>query len=218
MTPIRVAVVDDHAVVLHGLRLALEPEQDLQVVGEARTGVDAVRMVTETRPDVVLLDVRLGDSYGPDVCRQILATAPNTAVVMLTSYPQDSLVLQSLMAGAKGYVIKDVELAELKRTIRSVHQGNAVLDPKVAGHVISTAADRTARGPADGPARPTARLSAADARIIGLLSDGLTNKEIAVRVGLSPHTVKDHIDRISGALGVRSRVKVVVEALRRGLI
>ena len=214
----RVAVIDDHDVVLKGLRLALESEPDMRLVGEARSADEAVRMVRDSRPDVVLLDVRLGDSYGPEVCRQILAILPEAAVVMLTSYPQDTLVLQSLLAGAKGYVIKDVELGELKRMIRSVHQGNSVLDPKVAGHVISTVAGPTPRRTDRVPARATTLLSAAERQIIALVADGLANKEIAARLGVSAHTVKDRLDRIAAALGVRSRVKIAVEALRRGLI
>lgn len=213
----RVAVIDDHDVVLKGLRLALESEPDMRLVGEARSAAEAVRMVTDSRPDVVLLDVRLGDSYGPEVCRQILAILPEAAVVMLTSYPQDTLVLQSLLAGAKGYVIKDVELGELKRMIRSVNQGNSVLDPKVAGHVISTVAGPTPRRADRAPARATL-LSASERQLIALVAEGLANKEIAARLGMSTHTVKDRLDRIAAALGVRSRVKIAVEALRRGLI
>ena len=216
--PIRVVVVDDHEVVLKGLRLALESERDMRLVGEARSADEALPLITDLRPDVVLLDVRLGDHYGPEVCRRILAELPDTAVVMLTSYPQDTLVLQSLLAGAKGYVIKDVELIELKRMIRSVHKGNAVLDPKVTGHVISTMADPTTPRQADRPARRPALLSSSERQIVALVAEGLPNKEIADRLGLSAHTVKDRLDRIAEALGARSRVKIAVEALRRGLI
>ena len=214
--PIRVVVVDDHEVVLKGLRLALESERDMRLVGEARCADEALPLIRDLRPDVVLLDVRLGDHYGPEVCRRILAELPDTAVVMLTSYPQDTLVLQSLLAGAKGYVIKDVELIELKRMIRSVHKGNAVLDPKVTGHVISTMADPTT--PADKAARRSALLSPSERQIVALVAEGLANKEIAARLGVSAHTVKDRLDRIAEALGIRSRVKIAVEALRRGLI
>lgn len=215
---IRVVVADDHELVRHGLRLTLELEPDILVAGTARTGDEAVRMARDAKPDVVLLDVKLGESHGPDVCRRILAAAPTTAVVMLTNYPQDALVLQSLMAGAKGYVIKDVELTELKRMVRSVYLGNSVLDPKVTRHVISTATSGTERRAKGQPTTSPATISETDTVVIRLLSEGLTNKEIATRLNLSPHTVKDHIETISVALGVRSRVRVVVEALRRGLI
>jgi two-component system NarL family response regulator len=215
MSKIRVVVVDDHAVVRHGLRLLLESEPDMVVENEASTGAEAVQVARETRPDVMVLDVRLGDLDGPEVCRRVLLASPETAVVMLTNYQHDDLVLRSLLAGAKGYVIKDVQLDELKNVIRSVYRGDSVLDPKVTAQLISTVVGG-GRGP--GRRTPTATLSETDLAIIRYLSVGLTNKEISARVHLSPHTVKDHIEKICAVLGVRSRVEVVAEALRRGLI
>jgi DNA-binding NarL/FixJ family response regulator len=216
MTQIRVVVVDDHAVVRHGLRLLLESEPDMVVAGEASSGAEAVQIARETRPDVMVLDVRLGDLDGPEVCRRVLLASPETAVVMLTNYQHDDLVLRSLLAGAKGYVIKDVQLDELRNVIRSVHRGDSVLDPKVTAQLVSTVVGAGGRGP--GRRAPTATLSETDLSIIRYLSVGLTNKEISTRVHLSPHTVKDHIEKICAVLGVRSRVEVVAEALRRGLI
>jgi DNA-binding NarL/FixJ family response regulator len=216
---IRIAVVDDHEVVRHGLRLSLELEPDMMVVGEARTGEDAVHMVTTTRPDVVLLDVRLEGADGPEVCRRILEVAPGTAVVMLTNYIQDGFVLRSLMAGAKGYVIKDVQLSELKKMVRSVYRGGSVLDPKVTGQVILTAKS-AAEAPAVravGPRKMTT-LSDTDLAILRHLSDGLTDKQIAGRIHLSPHTVKDHLEKIRALLDVGSRTEIVATALRRGLV
>ena len=219
MAKIRIAVVDDHEVVRHGLRLSLELEPDMTVVGEARTGEDAVHMVTTGRPDVVLLDVRLEGADGPEVCRRILEVAPGTAVVMLTNYMQDGFVLRSLMAGAKGYVIKDVQLSELKKMVRSVYRGGSVLDPKVTGQVILTA-----KSAAEAPAvRPTGQrkmtaLSDTDLAILRHLSDGLTDKQIAGRIHLSPHTVKDHLEKIRALLDVGSRTEIVATALRRGLV
>jgi DNA-binding NarL/FixJ family response regulator len=216
---IRIAVVDDHEVVRHGLRLSLELEPDMMVVGEARTGEDAVHMVTTTRPDVVLLDVRLEGADGPEVCRRILEVAPGTAVVMLTNYIQDGFVLRSLMAGAKGYVIKDVQLSELKKMVRSVYRGGSVLDPKVTGQVILTAKS-AAEAPAvraAGPRKMTT-LSDTDLAILRHLSDGLTDKQIAGRIHLSPHTVKDHLEKIRALLDVGSRTEIVATALRRGLV
>lgn len=217
MSQIRIVVVDDHEVVRHGLRLALELEPDMVVVGEARTGNDAERMARKTRPHVMLLDVRLEDIEGPDVCRRVLAASPKTAVVMLTTYLHDALVLRSLLAGAKGYVIKDVELAELKKMIRSVYVGNSVLDPKITSHVISTMTRRTE--PQEWTsAKAVSVLSETDLTIIRHLSEGLTTKEIGARVHLSPHTVKDHVEKISEILRARSRAAIVAEALKRGLI
>jgi two-component system response regulator DevR len=216
MAKIRIVVVDDHEVVRHGLRLCLDAEPDMVVVGEAARGDDAVEVARRTRPDIMLLDVRLESVEGPDVCRRVLEVSPKTGVVMLTSYLQDGLVLRSLIAGAKGYLIKDVELLQLKQTIRAVYRGNSVLDPKITDHVIATAA----RTPPD-PKRPASRvtaLSETDVAILRALSEGCTTKQIAARVHLSPHTVKDHIAKIGDVVGVRSRPRIVADAVRRGLI
>ena len=219
MATIRIAVADDHQVVRHGLRLSLELEPDMVVVGEARSGAEAIRVAGETQPDVMLLDVRLGDIDGPEVCHRILLASAKTAVVMLTNYQQDELILRSLLAGAKGYVIKDVDLDELKKMIRSVYRGASVLDPKVTKQVISTVISRSG---VPRPVRPlpnqAASLSETDLAIVRYLSVGLTNKEIGTRINLSPHTVKDHVEKMCEILGVRSRIELVVEALRRGLI
>jgi DNA-binding NarL/FixJ family response regulator len=219
MARIRIVVVDDHEIVRHGLRLSLELEPDMTVVGEARTGEEGVHIAAAERPDVVLLDVRLDGVDGPDVCRRILEVAPGAAVVMLTSYAQDGFVLRSLMAGAKGYVIKDVQLGELKKMVRSVYRGGSVLDPKVTGHVI-LAAKSASEGPAARPVGPRkmTTLSDTDLAILRHLSEGLTDKQIAGRVHLSPHTVKDHLEKIRALLEVGSRTEIVATALRRGLV
>jgi two-component system NarL family response regulator len=217
---IRLVVVDDHEIVRHGLRLSLELEPDMVVAGEASTGAEAVEVALDVQPDVLLLDVRLGDIDGPEVCRRVLAVAPRISIVMLTNYLQDDLVFRSLVAGAKGYVIKDVQLGELKKMIRAVHRGNAVLDPKVTTQVISTATGRGMRAPARRAASPSpgAALTDTTLGVVRCLAQGLTNREIGERVHLSPHTVKDHIQKLCDAFGVRSRAAVVAEAARRGLI
>ena len=215
MSTIRIVIVDDHEVVRHGLRLSLELEADMQVIGEARTGLEAVKLALDKRPDVMLLDVRLEDIDGSEVCRKVHEAAPRIAIVMLSNYTHDAMVLRSLVAGAKGYVIKDVELAELKRMIRTVHRGNAVLDPRIATSVIASATNGSASA---APAVPSASLNDTDLVILRHVAKGLTNREVAGLVHLSPHTIKDRLKRISDILGVRSRTELVVEGLRRGLI
>jgi two-component system response regulator DevR len=213
MPKIRIVIVDDHEVVRHGLRKALDAEPDMDVVGEARNGEEAVRIGVARRPDVMLLDIKLGDIDGLEVCQRVLAAAPKTGIVMLTSYQQDGMILRSLMAGAKGYVLKDVELGELKRMIRSVYRGNAVLDPKVAPQVIAAAAGSgRPRG-----AKPST-LAELDLEILRCLAKGFSNKEIAARIFRSPHTVKDRLEKIGGVLSARSRTEIVAAALRTGLI
>jgi DNA-binding NarL/FixJ family response regulator len=214
---IRIGVVDDHEVVRRGLRASLELEPDMEIVGDVRTGREAIRLADEEHPDIMLVDVRLEDTDGPTVCERLREVAPATAVVMLSSHHQHGMVLRSLAAGARGYVVKDVEIGELKRMIRAAHRGESVLDPVVAPGVIAAAT-------ADGNGRNRTKvkhslaLSDIDIEIVRHLSHGLTNKEIGVLVHRSPHTVKDHVAKISAALEVRSRTEIVAAALRIGLI
>ena len=132
---IRIGIVDDHEIVRRGLRAALEPETDMEVVADVRTGQEAVRVAEQLQPDVMLVDVRLEDTDGPSVCERVRAVTTDTAVVMLTSYHQDGMVLRSLAAGARGYVIKDVEVGALKGMIRAAHRGQCVLDPAQRGRM-----------------------------------------------------------------------------------
>jgi len=214
---IRIGVVDDHEIVRHGLRAALSYEPDMEVVADVRTGREAVGMAEALRPDVLLLDVRLEDADGPSVCERVRSVAPETVVLMLTSYRQDGMVLRALAAGARGYVIKDVELTELKRMIRAAHGGQCVLDPTVAPHVIAAAIGTAAAGN-QASVKKTLALSDLDLDVVRHLAHGLTNKQIGALLHRSPHTVKDHLEKICAVLEVRSRTQVVAAALQIGLI
>src|SRR5437879_5543040 len=211
---INVAIVDDHEIVRAGLKQALEREADIAIVGEARTGNEAVHVAETLRPHVMLLDVKLEDVEGPEVCRRVLAASPGTAVVMLTSYCQDNIILKSLNAGAKGYLIKDVELPEVKRTIRAVYRGHSVLDPKVASVVIANAT----AGNGKSLRRLAGVRAESDRAIIRHVAAGLTNKQIGARVHLSPHTIKDRLEKIASTFEVRSRTEIVAESMRAGLL
>ena len=186
----------------------------MEIIGEASTGLDAVRIAEGKRPDVVLLDTKLGDIDGPDVCRRILTVSPATSVVMLTGYLREGVVLQSLAAGAKGYLIKDVELPEVKRTIRAVYRGHSVLDPKVASVVIANAT----AGNGKSLRRLAGVRAESDRAIIRHVAAGLTNKQIGARVHLSPHTIKDRLEKIASTFEVRSRTEIVAESMRAGLL
>jgi len=219
MSKIRILIADDHEIVRRGLRAALEPEPDLTVVGEAQSGRQALTQARELQPDIVLLDVKLGDIDGPEVCTRILQVSPRTTVIMLTNYSQDIVVFQSLAAGAKCYLLKDVGLGELRGTIRTAFRGGTVLDPRIATRVISKAMQRGGKAPADGKTpKPAGVLSASELTTIQHLASGLTNKEIGERLHLSAHTIKDRLEKIADTLGVRTRTEIVAEALRRGLI
>ena len=219
MPKIKILIADDHEIVRQGLRAALEAEPDMTIVGEAQSGRQALVVAREQQPDVVLLDVKLGDMEGTEVCARILQISPRTTVIMLTNYSQDVLVFQSLAAGAKCYLLKDVGLGELRGTIRTAFRGGTVLDPRVATQVLSKAMQRGAKGPPDGKAaRGPGLLSATELATIQLLAGGLTNKQIGEHLHLSSHTIKDRLEKIAATLGVRTRTEIVAEALRRGLI
>jgi len=216
---IKILIADDHEIVRQGLRAALEPEPDMTIVGEAQSGRQALVLAREQQPDVVLLDVKLGDMEGTEVCARILQINPRTTVIMLTNYSQDVLVFQSLAAGAKCYLLKDVGLGELRGTIRTAFRGGTVLDPRVATQVLSKAMQRGAKTQPDGKAaRGPGLLSAAELATIQLLAGGLTNKQIGEHLHLSSHTIKDRLEKIAATFGVRTRTEIVAEALRRGLI
>jgi two-component system, NarL family, response regulator DevR len=220
MPAIRIVIVDDHPVFRQGLLRLLGAEVDMKIVGEARTGREAVMLARTQQPDIMLLDARLDDIDGPEVCELVLRVAPKTAIVMLSGYLQDRLILRSLIAGAKGYLVKDVELEDLKKTIRAVYRGNAVFDPRVTPQIIATVAAGLAgqRTPGRTTVDTTSLLSETDLAIIRYLCRGLSNKEIGALVHLSPHTIKDHLEKIRIALDARSRTDVVAEAFRRGLL
>ena len=219
MSKIRIVVVDDHQVVRQGLRYALSGEADMEIVGEARSGEEAVTQAQLHRPDLMLLDAKLDDMDGPEVCQRVVTVAPKTAVVILTSYLHDATILRSLVAGAKGYIVKDVEIADLKKMIRAVYRGNAVLDPRVTPHIIATVAGgRARRSKTTSTSKKASLLSETDLTIIRHLSHGLSNKEIAAQVHLSPHTVKDRLEKIRESLDARSRTEIVAAAFRTGLL
>lgn len=209
---IRVLIVDDHEMVREGLMAMLQPEPDFDVVGQTGRGGGVVELVEATRADVVLLDARLPDVSGVEVCRRLSLSHPEVSVVILTTYTDPDLVQECIQAGARGYVVKDVERFSLKESIRAVYRGQAVLAPQVAGQVIERA--RT-RQPAESR---RAALSASQVAILRLISRGHSNREIAAEVHLSENTVKTHVQEIFRKLGVRNRVEAAILAGKSGWI
>jgi DNA-binding NarL/FixJ family response regulator len=205
---IRVLVVDDHPVVRHGLMAILRWEQDIELVGEAADGAEAVRMILDHQPDVVLLDLRLPQLSGVEVMRRVRGKAPGTRFLVLTTYDTDEYIAPALAAGANGYLLKDVEPDELSRGIHALMQGGAALEPKVAAHVLGHLADDEA---GDG-------LSEREMDVLRLLPSGSSNKTIAAQLGLSENTVKSHISHLFSKLGVQSRAEAVSAAMQRGLL
>jgi DNA-binding NarL/FixJ family response regulator len=211
-TQIRVLIVDDHEMVREGLMSMLKSEPDFEVVGQTGHGAEVAELVASARPDVVLLDARLPDISGVEVCRRLSREHPDVAVVILTTYTDVELVRECLQAGARGYVVKDVERFSLKESIRAVSRGEAVLAPQVAGQLI----DRIRSGAPE--ERRPAGLNASQVAILRLISRGHSNREIAADVHLSENTVKTHVQEIFRKLGVRNRVEAAILAGKSGLI
>ena len=209
--PIRVLIVDDHEIVRQGLRALLEPEPDLEVVGEAATGSEALATCARLHPDVVLLDLRLPDLDGVEVCRLLRERDTSVHVLALTTFDEPDLVDRCIQAGVTGYVVKDVEQFELKRSIRLVAQGQAAIDPKVGARLMERLRTRPDAEPV--PASP---LTAQQRGILRLLADGRSTREIAAELGLSENTVKGYIQEIFRRLDVNNRVAAVMRASRAG--
>ena len=199
--PIRVLIVDDHAVVREGIKAMLEPDPDFEVVGESDRGAVVVDLVTGSHPDVVLLDARLPDIGGPEVCRQLTECCPDVKVIILTVYTDDELVDASLRAGAKGYVVKDVETLTLKESIRLVLRGQSVLSPQVASRIAQAAREAEVKD-------STISLNKRQLAILRLVAEGLSNREIGQRLFLSHCTVSTHLYRVFPKLGITSRAEL----------
>ena len=209
---IRVVLGDDHTLVRQGLRRAIEQTSDLEVVGEASTGTEILRLVKEVEPDVVVLDIRMPEMDGIEAARHLTGDRPETGVVMLTAFDDRHFVVEAVRAGAKGYVLKTRDADHLLRTVRLVHEGNMVIDPEL---VVAVADELTA---AKGSARAPETLTERELEILQLLAFGYTNREIGERLFISPDTVKTHLEHVYQKLGASDRTAAVAEAMRRQLI
>ncbi len=206
--PIRVFLLDDHEIVRRGLRELLEAEGDIEVVGEASTADEALRRVPATRPDVAVLDVRLPDGNGVEVCRQLRSDDDHLTCLMLTSYADDEALFDSIMAGAAGYVLKQIRGNELVDAVRRVAAGQSLLDPSVTQQVL----DRLRRGTEED--ERLAGLTDQERKILELLAEGLTNREIAARMFLAEKTVKNYVSNLLAKMGMQRRTEAAVYAAR----
>ena len=208
---IRVVLVDSDEVVRSSLRTILQTESDLEVVGESGTAGDLDDLVDRTHPDVVLLDARLPGVGCAEATRGLTKSHPNVKVLIVSTYSDDQLIDECLAAGARGYIIKDIERFSLKQSIRAVHSGDDVLSAPAASRVL----DRTTV--AETPRQPP-RFTRSQLEVLRLLGAGLSNREIASEVHLSENTVKTHVQEVFRKLGVRNRVEAAMLAHREGLI
>lgn len=207
---LRVMLVDDHEVVRSGVRAMLESQDGIAVVGEAGSLRDAVTYAASLRPDVVVMDVRLADGSGIEATREIRAARPETKVLMLTSFADDEALFSSIMAGASGYVLKQVRGGELVRAIREIGEGKSLLDPAVTTTVL----DRLRRGKRLLLDERLSRLTGQEERILTLVADGKTNKEIGTELSLAEKTVKKYLSSILAKLQVARRAEAAAYLAR----
>ncbi|CAB4542577.1 MAG: response regulator [Actinobacteria bacterium] len=208
---IQVFLIDDHAVVREGVRSILEASGDVEVVGEAGTCEDAIRRLRAVHPRVAVIDVQLPDGSGTELCRDIRSEHPDVACLMLTSFAKDDALFESIMAGASGFVLKQIRLDELVVAVRRVAAGESLIDPTLVGKLLERI-----RHPATDVDPRLASLTPLERSILKLLVEGLTNREIAPHVHMSEKTVKNYVSSILHKLGLSRRTEAAVFALRTG--
>ena len=208
VSPTRIFLLDDHEIVRRGLRELLEAEDDLVVTGEASTAEEALSRIPGTRPNVAVLDVRLPDGDGVEVCREIRSRNPDIYCLMLTSFADDEALFSAILAGASGYVMKQVRGTDLVDAIRRVAQGQSLLDPAVTARVLERL--RTPQAPDD----DLASLTDQERRILDLIAEGLTNRQIGERMFLAEKTVKNYVSNVLMKLGMNRRSEAAAYAAR----
>jgi two-component system, NarL family, response regulator DevR len=207
MPPVTVFLLDDHEVVRRGIRDILEREDDIEVVGEAATAADALDRLALTTPDVALLDVRIPDGNGIEVCREIRSRHPDVQCVMLTSFSDDEALFSAVMAGAVGYVLKQVSGIDLVAGIRRVAAGQSLLDPVLTARLLERMRTRP-------PDDELAVLSDQERRVLDLIGEGLTNRQIGERLFLAEKTVKNYVSNLLGKLGMSRRTEAAAFSAR----
>ncbi len=221
--PIRVLIVDDHAVVREGLRAFLSLQDGLEVVGEASDGRQAIEKARVLSPDVILMDLVMPGLDGVGAMRAVRELVPSSRVIVLTSFLDDERLMPALQAGAAGYLLKDVEPAELARAVRSACADEAMIDPIVAARLLRTLSEPARLPPAraghaqDGAAPEGAALTRREREVLELIAAGRSNKRIALELGIAEKTVKTHVGHLLAKLGVTDRTQAAVLAVQRGL-
>jgi DNA-binding NarL/FixJ family response regulator len=205
---IKVFLLDDHEIVRRGVRELLEAEEDITVVGEAGTAESALARIPALRPHVAVLDIRLPDGDGVSVCREIRSKMPEVACLMLTSFGDDEALFDAIMAGASGYVLKQIRGIDLVGAVRTIASGASLLDPEAASRVMARLRDQTAK------ADPLAGLTGQERRVLELIGEGLTNRQIGERMFLAEKTVKNYVSALFAKLGMERRTQAAAYAVR----
>ena len=209
---IRILLADDHTVLRQGMAQALEAQPDMTVVAQAKDGAEALALVQTHKPDVVLMDINMPIMDGVEATRRVTAVAPQVGIIILTMYRRDDYVVEAIKAGASGYLLKEIELDEVLSAIRAVAQGQAVMDPTIAGRVLALL-----RQPSI-PKLTNTQLSERDTEILRLLAQGLTNQDIADHLSLAEKTIRNRLSLLFRQLHLENRTQAVLYALREGLI
>ncbi len=212
MESIRVLIVDDHPIVRQGLATVLEQQEDIAVVGHAADGVEAVAQARDLLPDIILMDLQMPQMDGVEAIARILGDEVATNIIILTTYATDDYIFRGIEAGARGYLLKDSPPDEVVKAIRTVHRGDSLIEPRVAGRLL----DRL--GQLSHPPAPESVLSKREIEVLQLMSTGAANKDIASQLLIGQSTVKTHIVRIFSKLGVNGRTEAVSEAVKKGII
>jgi two-component system, NarL family, response regulator DevR len=209
---IRLVVIDDHEMVREGLKVMLTAEPDFEIVGDAPNAEQAFELIDRLRPDVILLDVRLPGVSGIEICRSVTDRYPDIAVIIVTTYTDETLIAQCIQAGARGFIIKDIERFDLKRSIRAVARGEAAIDTKAAVAVLA----QLRRTPQGEQSATSEQLSAQQIVILRMVAQGLSSREIATQLYLSENTVKGYVQEILHRLNVKNRTEAVMVAVKQG--
>jgi DNA-binding NarL/FixJ family response regulator len=218
--PIRALIVDDHALFRRGLEMVLAAEDDIELVGEASDGTEAVAKAGEALPDVVLMDIRMPKSSGIQACREMKDVAPSSKIVMLTISDEEEDLFEAIRAGASGYLLKDIPLDEVADVVRAVHGGQSLINPSMAAKLLTEFAALAKR---DGEERaeqqvPAPKLTDREMQVLKLVARGMNNRDIAKELFISENTVKNHVRNILEKLQIHSRMEAVMIAVREKLI
>ncbi|GAA3560971.1 response regulator transcription factor [Nonomuraea rosea] len=205
---IRVFLLDDHEVVRRGVATLLDSEDDIEVIGEAGTAESAIARIPALKPDVAVLDVRLPDGSGVDVCREVRSKLPGLACLMLTSFSDDDALFDAVMAGASGYVLKQIHGSDLVGAVRTVASGQSLLDPQTTASMLHRLRDQATRRD------PLAALSEQERHILGLIGEGLTNRQIGERMFLAEKTVKNYVSNLLAKLSMQRRTQAAALSAR----
>ncbi|HTP14690.1 MAG TPA: response regulator transcription factor [Streptosporangiaceae bacterium] len=219
--PIRTLIVDDHALFRRGLEMVLAAEPDIELVGQASDGAEAVEKAGEAVPDIVLMDIRMPRSSGIEACRAMKEVAPSAKIVMLTISDEEEDLFEAIRAGASGYLLKDLPLDEVADTVRAVHGGQSLINPSMAGKLLTEFAGLARRDEEEQERAqpvPAPRLTDREMQVLKLVARGMNNRDIARELVISENTVKNHVRNILEKLQIHSRMEAVMVAVREKLI